>query len=397
MTSARATAPHCAPMPARHRFLCSFHCVHLLLRGCPRNPAPEVAFWQLPPEQQAALLVRAVPPLKQAAVLETIKKLRASKRAPAAAGQRVRVRTLCAEALGTLIGGRPVNLVQADAASSLGQEAGGVAHTTTWSLAGDSEMVDRRELVTETCKNPQFQMWFGGMAGEPVLTGKATAVFHWMLSSPGLNSPLESFHAVDIVPATSLLTNEKKPNGCYEESPNQAELVRHFEDDTIGFFLNNPAYPALCAQGRMGAGALASQSARRRIELTRAGPDVYKLFGLKEAQVAFTTSSARTFGLHFLGGGEQLAICVPSLGSALAGPASGGGADCVVCATNAANILRAFCGFPPIDLDKSPLSALTTGKGRNAAFLQRLFATMAARGMDGWRHPSQIGGQIGGL
>ena len=65
------------------------------------------------------------------------------------------------------------------AASSLGQEAGRIAHTTTWSLAGDSEMVGKRELVTETCKDPQYQMWYGETAGEPVLTGKATAMFHW--------------------------------------------------------------------------------------------------------------------------------------------------------------------------------------------------------------------------
>ena len=360
------------------------------------SPSATTPMWQLSPEQQAALLVQAQPTLQFASVLRMLNLLRADGGAPAAPEQRLRVRDSCRKALATPIDGQPVVLVQADGASSLGVEGGRYVHLTTWSLSEDPEMVGTPEMVKETSEDPQWQMYYGKTKGEPVLTGKATATFDWMLNSPQLNTPLKPFHANDVVPASSLRANEKLPNGTYKESPNQAGLVRYFEDVTVGYYLGNPDYVGLCLQGRMGGRVLVSQCARCCVELTRANDDFYALFDLKETQVAFTSSSSQTFGLRFLNHGAQVACVLPSLGSVLAGPASGGGAEAVVSATNAANVLRALTGLPPIDPTDSPLSVYTTGKGRTTAFAARVWDTMGARGVEGWKHPTQIGGAKGG-
>ena len=348
--------------------------------------------WQRSSEQQAELIARTDSALDYTKILAMINLLRADGGAPAALEQRLLVRTMCAQALGKNIDGQRVALVQADGASSLGVPGTRIAHWTTWSLAEDYSMVRTPEMVKETGEDPQYQFWFGKTRGQPVLTGMATTMFNWMVQSSRLDSPCGPFHANDAVPATSLLTNEKLSTGCYRESPNQAGLERFFEDTTVGFYVDNLDYAALCPQGKMGARLLASQCKRRGVELTRASSDFYELFNLSESQASFTTSAAQTFGVRFLGNGRQLACMLPSLGSALAGPASGGGAEAVVSATNLANVLRALRGVPPIKLEDSPLAVFRTGKDRTAAHAAELLKVMDARGAMGWKHPSQIGG-----
>ena len=360
-----------------------------------KSLAPAIPMWQLPPHKQVERLVRVEPALDGRLLLRALEMLRAHTRAPAAPQQCMDVRDLCRKALGMRLGGMPVRLVQADAASSLGVEGSPWVHWSTWSLSNDSEMVDTPGAVKQTDEDPQFQMWYGSKRGRPVLTGEATAMVEWMLQSKQCDTPLEPFHAVDVVPATSLSSNETHPNGTYRESPNQAQLEMHFAPTTAGFFVDNRNYAAIFPQGLMGARALASQCSRRNVKLTRANEAVYKLFDYNETQVAFTSSGH--FGVRFLGGGAQIAGNFPSLGSALAGPASGGGVEGVVSATNMTNIFRALVGMPPVKQEDSPLLALTSGEGRTAAQLARLFKTMDARGAKDWKHPSQIGGAIAAI
>ena len=211
-----------------------------------------------------------------------------------------------------------------------------------------------------------------------------------LVQSRDLDSRLEPFHAIDNVPASSLLTNEKLTNGAYKVAPNMRALEAHFAPKTMGIFLGNENYAAVFAEGEMGARAVRSQCARNGVALTGASEAVYNLFDTTAVQAEFTASG--TFGVQFLKGGEQLVSLGPSLGSTLAGPTSGGGHDAVVSATNTANIFRALAGAPPLNVLESPLLALTTGQGRTAAELARLAETVGARGAAGWKHSTQIGG-----
>jgi hypothetical protein len=362
--------------------------------GQPPSTSGAIPFWLTPPQDQAAGLVRAEPRLDYASVRHTLEALRDGSEAPAAAAQRNAVMAMCRGMLAEVVGGHPIACVQADAASSLAVSASRIAQVTTWSLSDDSEMVDKPEEVRETTLDPQVQMWYGSERGRLVLTGMASVVLQWMMGSQNLDSAAGRFHALDVVPVSSLHTNEKNANGTYKESPNMAALETRCAPETLGFFVGNLAYAIIILQGAMGARNLNKLCAQRKIELTVASEAVYKLFGMQRSDVAFTATD--TFGLRLLNRGKQIVLLAPSLGSTLAGPASGGGGDAVISVTGIANVVRALRGYPPIAPEESPLLALTTGEGRSAGQLARLAELMGVRGKEGWLHPSQRGGKIGG-
>jgi hypothetical protein len=260
--------------------------------GQPPSTSGAIAFWLAPPQDQAAGLVRAEPRLDYASVRGMLELLRDGSEAPAAANQRNIVRAMCRVMLAEVVGGHPVACVQADAASSLAVPASRIAQVTTWSLAEDSEMVDKPEEVRETTLDPQVQMWYGSERGRLVLTGMASVVLQWMVGSQNLDSAAGRFHALDLVPVSALHTNEKNANGTYKESPNMAALEARCAPKTLGFFVGNPAYAIVILQGAMGARNLNKLCAQRKIELTVASSAVYNLFGMMH-RVSELAKSAR--------------------------------------------------------------------------------------------------------
>ena len=159
--------------------------------------------------------------------------------------------------------------------------------------------------------------------------------------------------------------------------------------------MGNPAYAVHLAQGAMGGRCIKLVAHAKQLDLQHANDAAYHTMGLESAGQAELTTTGK-WGLHFVGRGEQVLCVIPSLGSQLAGPASGGGGDCVVVTMGVVNCLRGLMGLPPIDPTESPLLACTTGKGRSGAQLRRIAEQMRVRGAGEWRHPSQDGGAIGG-
>ena len=349
-----------------------------------KQPAPPVAFFQLPPEQQAAALQSVMSSLSVPVLTETILKLRFGCGAPAAPGVRTDIRALCASSLDSGL----VVTAQEDGGASLGTPGTNISSSTTWSLAEDIKMRIRATLLRATDDDPQFQhLW--GKTRVPVLTGKATAIMHSMLQRNG--GTLQHFHTCDIVPASTLLTNGTNADGTYNEPSNLRALENTFAPTTLGWFVGNSAYAAHLAQGAMGGRCLKLVAQLKKLGLQHANDAAYRKMGLESAgQAELTTTGA--WGVHFLGCGEQVLGVVPSLGSQLAGPASGGGGDCVVATMGVVNCLRALMGQPPIDPAESPLLACTTGEGRGAAQLRRIAEQLRVRGAGEWQHPSQDGG-----
>ena len=140
---------------------------------------------------------------------------------------------------------------------------------------------------------------------------------------------------------------------------NLAALEAKFAPTTIGYFVGNRHYAAHIAQGAMGRRCVELVAREKQLRLEHATDACYRAMGLTGAGQAELTSTG-SWGLHFVGGGSQLVAIVPSLGSQLAGPASGGGGDCVVVTMGVINSIRALQGQPPIDPTKSPLLCTST-------------------------------------
>ena len=302
-----------------------------------KQPAAAVAFFLLPPEQQARTLQRSMPSLDVPALLSMIKKLRSECSAPAAPGQRLAIRVLCADSLDSGL----VVLAQEDGGASLGQPGTVISSSTTWSLAKDIKMRALAANIRETDDDTQFQHWWGPTP-EPVLTGKATAIMHSLVQLKG--GALQHFHACDILPATTLRTNATHADGTYRVPSNLAALEAKFAPTTIGHFVGNPHYAAHIAQGAMGRRCVELVARNKQLRLEHATDACYRAMGLTGAgQAELTTTGG--WGVHFVGRGEQLVGVIPSSGSQLAGPASGGGDDCVIATMG---VVNSVCACPQV-------------------------------------------------
>ena len=324
--------------------------------------------------------------IDKAIMLSTIKRLRLTdaeaKPAPEVSAI---IRNKCVEYLATNMEG----CVQRDGAAALSVAGTPLSSTTTWSLAGDKQMVKTQELIGKVHENVQFQHLLGPKKGQLVLTGIATAIVHSMLQHGA--DGLKHFHTCDIVPVNSNQTDKNRANGAYQEPFNLRGLEIYFAPYTLGHFIGNQEYSVHLVQGAMGGRCLKSVAELKQLKLTPASPETYKVLGLEGIGQAKLTDGGM-WGLYFLKGGAQVIGIIPSLGSMLAGPTSGGGEECLIVTMGVVNCVRALMGLKPIDPVASPLLACTTGKGRTSEQLQAIGKRLKVRGGDEWVHPSQSGG-----
>ena len=293
------------------------------------------------------------------------------------------VRELCADFLLENSGAT----AQRDGGASLSLAGGPISSSTTWALPGDSEMVSDPSEIRETLHNVQDQHAWGAEQ-RPVLTMQATLIMHGMMQDEVFGSrPLKHVQTMDLLPLhTDGCTTRDGRTKAYNKPRESPKLLKKFAPTTLGIFLGKDRSPVHLIQGSMGWEALQIVVGEDRIS---AAPDsVYELLGLESAGQA-KHANTKSWGLFFINAGEQIVGVIPSLGSGLCGPVSGGGANCVTVATGMVNIIRSFLGFAHVDPCESQLLSCTSGKGRGAAQLQAVAECMQVRGMEGWRHPSQ--------
>ena len=295
------------------------------------------------------------------------------------------IRTECGEYLAT----HKEGCVQRDGGAALSLAGTPISSSTTWALASDHQMVKTPEQIGEVQDDVQFQHLYGPKKGQPVLTGIATGIVHSMLQHAVVG--LQHFHTCDVVPANSSRTDSNRANGAYEEPVNLRLLESSFAPLTMGHFIGNKEYAVHLVQGALGGRCLISVAKQKDMKLTPASTETYKVLGLEGKGQAKLTAGGK-WGLHFVDGGAQVIGLIPSLGSMLAGPASGGGTECLIVTMGVVNCVRALMGLEPIDPMASPLLACTTGKGRTSEQLQAIGKRMKVRGGDEWEHPSQRGG-----
>ena len=253
-------------------------------------------FWQLDLEQRVRALHSALPQYDEAAIRRLVQRLHDFQLVPPDEDARAAGRSLVAKALDS----GAVNAGQRDPLGSMGLSETPVSSTNTWSLYEDWSMVADADKVQESGDDLQYQHLFGQRRNEPVLTGIAISFVHAMIAGPDSR---RTFHNSDIVPTSTLRSNEKVlKGGAYVEPPSLYVHATEYEPTTFAPHLDNPLCAAHITQGCLGAHTLGAYCERTGTPCLRAPDAFYELFGMTRSRVELTTAERTSWGFHVLGG-----------------------------------------------------------------------------------------------